>query len=176
MRLLQKGARSGGLSLDWIARLDSQEYYVTPPEIREQTQKWISEFHEDPERKDVLWSCETLARYDGSTENKNEDGDKFFPPHVSCMEFIVKLSPDQWVFSSWKGHNITRRNLLQFNGKSLDTNDIRHDQPGFRPLPKLSECSEEEKEYLMQNLDSLLHKGGKIVARLGPFLDDQDLP
>lgn len=174
LRLLQNGAKAGQLSPEWIERLDSWEYYITPPEVRAQTNKWIAEFHSDSERKDNVWTAEELAKYDGSTPVSAAEEDSFLPPHVSSMEYIVKLSPKQWVFSSWKGHNITRRNLLQFNGKSLDTNDIRYDQDGFRPLPKLSECSDEEKEYLMQNLDSLLHNGGKIVARLKPFLDDQE--
>jgi len=63
--------------------------------------------------------------------------------------------------------------LCQFQGKSLDTNDIRYDGPGYRPLPKLCECSEDEREYLMQSLEGQLHRGGKIVAQLEPFLADQ---
>ena len=90
------------------------------------------------------------------------------------MGYVVKVNPELWYFTSWKGHCITRRNLLQFNGKSLDKNDIRFDQPGYRPLPKLADCSDEEREFLMQHLDSLLHQGGTIVARLRDFLDDQD--
>mmetsp|Transcript_19481 Transcript_19481/g.24530 ORF Transcript_19481/g.24530 Transcript_19481/m.24530 type:complete len:326 (+) Transcript_19481:28-1005(+) len=178
LRLLQNGAKSGKLSPEWIQRLDSLEYYITPPKVRAQTNAWIADFHADPERKDILWTAEELAKYNGSrgtSSNNADSGEAILAPHVSSMEYIVELHPKQWVFSSWKGHNITRRNLLQFNGKSLDTNDIRYDQEGFRPLPKLSECSDEEREYLMQNLDSLLHQGGKIVARLKPFLDDQGI-
>lgn len=165
LQLLRNGAREGGLSGEWIRRLDSVEHYVTPPEVRAQTQRWIEEFHADPSRKDAAWSTGDLAKHDGS--------DPSFPTHTSVMEYVIKVDPKSWVFSSWKGHNITRRNLFQFNGKSIDANDIRHNEPGYRPLPKLHECSDEEKEYLMQNLESLLHKGSKIVAKYKPFLDDQ---
>merc|ERR1711907_450836 len=92
------------------------------------------------------------------------------PVHVSVMEYVIKVGDDDWVFGSWKGHNITRRNLLQFNGKSLDTNDIRYNEPNYRPLPNLKCCTDEEHEYLMQHLDRLLHNGGTIVGRYQPFL------
>merc|ERR1712032_1579978 len=104
-----------------------------------------------------MWTTGKLAKHDGS--------DASFPPHTSIMGYVIEINPDIWVFSSWKGHNVTRRNLLQFNGKSLDTGDIRYDEPGYRPLPKLSDCTNEEKEYLMQSLESQLHRGSKIVAQ-----------
>lgn len=63
---------------------------------------------------------------------------------------------------------------MQFNGKSLDANDIRHDEPGYRPLPKLRDCSEGEKEYLMQSLEGQLHRGSRLVAQYEPFLADQE--
>ena len=158
LRLMQRGAREAGLSEDFIRRLDAQPHYVTPPEVREQTEQWISEFRGDPGRKDDVWTGEQLSRHDGS--------DTAFPVHVSVMGYIVKVNPERGVMSPWKGHDITRRNLLQFNGRSLDENDIRHGQPGFTPLPTMATCSDEEKEFVFQNLDSLLHRGGIIVARL----------
>uniref|UniRef100_A0A7S2RCI9 gamma-glutamylcyclotransferase n=1 Tax=Eucampia antarctica TaxID=49252 RepID=A0A7S2RCI9_9STRA len=164
--LLRNGARQGGLSKEWIHQLDSVEHYITPSDVRAQTRQWITDFHNDPDRNDVLWSAETLAKHDGTNLEK-------YPIHSSVMEYIVKVDPDMWIFPSWKGHNITRRNLLQFNGKSIDKNDIRFNERGYRPLPKLSKCSDEEKEYLMQNMERLLHQGATIVARLEPFLDDQ---
>ena len=168
LRLLRNGAREGKLSPEWVSRLDSFEHYVTPLDVRSKTLQWIEDFDTDPARKGSVWSMEKLTQHDGSDPSS-------FPPHTSVMEYVVKIGSDCWVFPSWRGHSVTRRNLLQFNGKSLDTNDIRHSEPGFRPLPKMDDCSEEEKEYLMQNLESLLHRGSKIVARLQPFLDDQAL-
>lgn len=165
--LMQNGAREAGLSEEWIRHLDCVSHYVTPPEIRTKTEAWITEFSADPARQDELWTSEKLSKHDGSDPNLSI--------HVSVMGYIVKLDPEHRPFASWKGHCITRRNLLQFNGKSLDKNDIRFDQPGFRPLPKLACCSDEETEYLFQNLDSLLHKGGTVVARLKDFLDDQNV-
>jgi hypothetical protein len=53
-----------------------------------------------------------------------------------------------------EGNNITRRNLLQ-----IHTNDIRYNEVGYHPLPKLCDCSEGEREYLMQSLDAQLHRG-----------------
>lgn len=158
LRLLQNGAREARLSDEWIKQLDAFEYYITPPEVRSQTKKWISEFHADVERKDILWTAEELSKDKGKS---------------SVMEYVVELGTGVWVFQSWKGHNVTRRNLLQFNGKSLDTGDIRFGEDGFRPLPQLNKCSDEEKEFLWQNLESLLHRGGRIVGRLKDFMDDQ---
>lgn len=166
LRLLQKGAGEGNLAKHWIQRLDSFQHYVTPPDVRSQTLMWISGFHDDPDRKDVVWTAEYLTKYNGS--------DLSFPAHTSVMGYIVRHAPDAWAFSSWKGHSITRRNLLQFNGKSVDANDIRFGEPGFHPLPNLKNCDEEEKEFVMQNLECLLHRGGVIVARLKDFLDAQE--
>mmetsp|Transcript_27308 Transcript_27308/g.33761 ORF Transcript_27308/g.33761 Transcript_27308/m.33761 type:complete len:299 (+) Transcript_27308:96-992(+) len=172
LRLLQNGAKEGGLSDHWISHLHSFSHYITPKEVRAQTEQWISEFHADPERKGDVWTSEKLAKYDGSHRDET-DSTKMIPPHTSVMEYVIEIDPKCRVFPSWKGHNITRRNLLQFNGKSLDTNDIRYDQTGFRPLPKMCDCSNEEKEYLIQNLETLLHRGSKIVGTFSPFLEDQ---
>lgn len=167
LRLMRNGARQANLAPHWIQHLDSIPHYVTPPEVRAQTLDWIDQFHNDPKRKDQLWSAETLALHDGKQCQ--------YPAHSSVMEFVVQLNPNQRIFPSWKGHNVTRRNLLQFNGHSLDTHDIRHDQPGYRPIPNIQQCTQEEKEYLMQNLERLLHTGGIIVARFQPFLQDQKI-
>ncbi|KAK1732409.1 hypothetical protein QTG54_016890 [Skeletonema marinoi] len=166
LKLLKDGAREGGLAQHWLDMLDSVEHHITPPHIREKTLQLIAEFHSDDTRKDELWSAEKLAQHDGSDPDN-------FPTCTSIMQYVVQINKEKWIFGSWKGHNVTRRNLCQFQGKSLDTNDIRHDEPGYRPLPKLGECSEDEKEYLMQSLEGQLHRGGKIVAQLEPFLADQ---
>ena len=126
--------------------------------------KWIEEFESNVERSGVYWTAEELARHDGKDEK--------YPAHTSALEYVIKIN-NVWVFPSWKGHTITRRNLLQFRNQSLDTNDIRYGQEGCRPLPKLNECTEEEREFLLQNLESVLHRGGEIVARLKDFVEDQ---
>ena len=165
LRLLQQGAREAELSNAWIQKLDSFEHYVTPDDVRGQTLQWVEEFHNDPDRKDVIWTMEQLSKYDGSNPEQ-------FPPHVAVMQYVVKLSPNGWFFASWKGHCITRRNLLHYGGKSVDRNDVRWDEEGFRPLPKVCECSDEEREYLLQNLETVLHRGGIIVARLKECIED----
>merc|ERR1712232_877014 len=58
LKLLREGAREGGLPEDWIQHLDSFPHYVTPPDIRAQTKKWISQFNDDDSRKNVLWTAE----------------------------------------------------------------------------------------------------------------------
>lgn len=166
LTLIRRGAEEGGLSEEWIKKLYSFEHYITPADVRSKTNTWIEEFHSDADRKDTVWTVDQLAKHDGS------DSDR--PAHVAVMEYVVKVSPTGWVFGSWKGHCITRRNLLHFNGKSIDVNDIRWNEPGFRPLPVVSQCSDEEKEYLMQNLEKLLHQGGTIVARLKESLEDEE--
>jgi hypothetical protein len=60
-------------------------------------------------------------------------------------------------------HNITRHNLLQYRGQSLDANDARHNESGYRPLPKLSEYTDGEKEYLMQSLEGCTRSGAAIL-------------
>ena len=164
LRLLQKGAREGKLAEEWIRRLDTQPFYTTPPEIRKQTLQWIADFEADSEKNNVVWTCEKLSKYNGEKEN--------FPAHTSVMQYVIHLN-SAWAFGSWKGHNVTRRNLFQFRGLSLDTNDIRFGQKGFRPLPEMCECSAEEKEFLLQNLEALLHRGATIVGLLKDFVDDQ---
>lgn len=164
LKLLQNGAREAPLVKEWIEKLDSFEYYITPPQIRQQTLNWIDEFLNDPSRKDVTWTSEEL------TESNNGIS---FSAHTSIMEYVIELPPNVWIFPSWKGHSITRRNLLQVNGKSIETGDIRFGEEGYRPHPKMKDCTEEELEYLFQNLDALLQRGGKIIARLQDFLDDQ---
>jgi len=167
LRLVQKGAREAGLAPEWIRRLDGVQFYTTPPEIRRQTEGWISEFHADPARRDRRITAEALAKMDGRHNNG--------AACTSILGYVVEIPSDCLVIPCWKGHTITRRMLLHWNGKSLDRNDIRVGQPGFRPLPKLEECTKEEKEFLLQNLDSLLHRGGTIVARLQDFVDDQEM-
>lgn len=167
LKLLRDGAREGGLAAHWIEHLGSFEHYVTPADVRAQTLQWISEFDADVDKKNCLWSSEKLARYDGSNPA--------FPAHTSIMGYVIHINPDIWVFGSWKGHDITRRNLLQFRGQSLDANDIRYDEHGYRPLPKLFDCTQNEREYLMQSLESQLHRGSKIVGQYEPFLADQKL-
>jgi hypothetical protein len=98
--LLQNGAREAPLSKEWIEYLDSFKYYITPPEVRAQTEKWISEFHADPERKDNLWTVEKLAKHGGSHDA--------FSAHISVVQYIVDVSNVGRVFKSWKGHTVTR--------------------------------------------------------------------
>ena len=163
--LLQQGAREAELSKAWIQKLDSFDHYVTPDDVRSQTLQWIEEFHNDPERKENMWTMEELSKHDGSDPDA-------YPPHVAVMQYVVKVGPTSWVFGSWKGHCVTRRNLVHFNGQSVDKNDIKWKEDGFRPLPKVCNCSNEEKEYLLQNLETILHRGGTIVARLQECIDD----
>jgi hypothetical protein len=167
LKLLKDGAREGGLAPHWIQHLDSFDHYVTPKDVRAKTLQMIAEFNADGKRKNNMWSSEQLAKYNGSDPNH--------PAHTSIMGYVIKIHPDIWVFGSWKGHDITRRNLLQYRGQSLDANDIRFDEPGCRPLPKLNDCTDGEREYLMQSLESQLHRGSEIVGSHEPFLADQEL-
>jgi hypothetical protein len=160
--LLQRGAREAGLDAGYVERLDRHPHHVTPAAVRAQTQRWIAEFEQDPARRGVRWTAEELARFDGSAPDR--------PAHTSAMGYVVAY--EAW-FTSWRGHTITRRNLLHVRGESVDAMDIRAGEPGFLPLPDLSACSPEEQEFLWQNLEHLLHGGGRIVGRLQEFLDAQ---
>jgi hypothetical protein len=166
LRLLRNGAREAGLHESWIQTLDDMPHYVTPPTIRNQTNTWIGEFHDDPTRQNITWTAEHLALHDGKNHPHH--------PHVSVMGYIVQIHPDTMIVNAWRGHCITRRMILHFHGKSVDNLDVRCGQPGFRPMIRLSTCSEEEIEYLFQILDLFLHSGGIIVARLQEFWEDQD--
>ena len=160
--LLRAGAVEAGLDPAYVRRLEQLEHYVTPARVREQTRAWIAEFEADPARSHALWSAAELAEHDGSDPER--------PAHTAVLGYVVKVHA---MFPSWRGHTVTRRNLVHFNGHSVDAGDIRHDQPGFLPLPDLSRCSADELEFLAQNLDHLVHQGGTIVARLREFLDAQ---
>jgi hypothetical protein len=165
LRLLQNGAKEAPLSLEWQTHLNTLPYYITPPNIRSQTLSAIQDFQSDSQRYNNLWTSEQLSKYNGSSSS--------YPIHTSIMEYVISVPSTTWMFSPWKGHNVTRRNILQFRGLSLDTNDIRYDENGYRPLPNLKDCSDEEREYVMQNLDSILQRGGRIVGRLQEFMEDQ---
>ncbi|EDM77125.1 hypothetical protein PPSIR1_30621 [Plesiocystis pacifica SIR-1] len=162
LRLIQRGAREAGLDPEHVARLDALPHHLTAPEVRAQSEAWIAEFEADPARRDRRWTAEELAAFDGSDPQK--------PAHTSALGYVVRYES---FFRSWRGHTITRRNLLHVRGQSVDGNDIRHGQPGFHPLPRVADCSEDEREFLRQNLDHLLHGGGVIVGRLQDFLDAQ---
>jgi cation transport regulator ChaC len=140
-RLLAKGAREAGLAEDYATQLE-QRFYVTPPQVRAITLAAIEAAAESP-----LLSMDEVA---GS-----------IPPRTSLMGMVVEVEPP---FASWKNHDITRRNLIHFRGLSVDTMDVRYGQPDFFPLPRPQ--TNEETEYLWQNLDCLIHRGGKIVGRL----------
>lgn len=158
LRLLQRGAREAGLAADYIQKLEAHPYYITPPDIREQTLTWIDAFERDPKRSTQQWDAATLAKHNGVHPD--------YPAHTASLGYVVKVHAG---FASWRGHTITRRNLLHFRGQSVDREDIRYNEPGFSPLPDLSRCTAEEIEFLHQNLDYLLHSGGEIVARLDAF-------
>ena len=160
--ILRRGAREAGLDAAYIERLDQHPHYVTPPQVRDQTQRWLEDFEQDASRRDVRWTAQELAGFDGSAPDR--------PAHSSAMGYVVAF--EAW-FSSWRGHTITRRNLLHFRGESVDALDVRAGEAGFLPLPDLAACTPAELEFLRQNLDHLLHCGGRIVGRLQEFLDAQ---
>ena len=110
LRLMQRGATEGGLAQDWIDRLMAQTHYVTPLEVRTQTEQWIAEFDADPLRESLLWTAEELAGHDGSADSRLA--------HTSVMGYVVLIHPGCRAFGAWKGNDITRRWLLHFNGAS----------------------------------------------------------
>ena len=130
LRLLQNGAKEAQLSLDWQTHLNSLPYYITPPNIRAETLKAIQDFESDSQGYNSLWTSEQLSKYNGSSSSSSNP---MYPIHTSIMEYVISVPSTTWMFSPWKGHNVTRRNILQFRGLSLDTNDIRYDERGYRP-------------------------------------------
>ena len=106
---------------------DNPIRYETPEDIRSQTMEWIAEFHSDTERNDSIWTMEELSKYDGSDPDN-------YPAHICVMEYIVKVGADTRTFPSWRGHCVTRRNLIHFSGLSVDTNDIRWNEDHSRKL------------------------------------------
>ena len=127
LNLLRNGAREAGLCDKWIKKLDSFNRYETPEDIRSQTMEWIAEFHSDTERNNSIWTMEELSKYDGSDPDN-------YPAHICVMEYIVKVGADTRTFPSWRGHCVTRRNLIHFSGLSVDTNDIRWNEDHSRKL------------------------------------------
>jgi hypothetical protein len=162
LRLLRRGAREAALDREYLRRLDAIEPYVTPPQIRAQTRASIADFESDPDRRDAVWTAETLGQFTGTEDRR--------PAHTASLGYVVRVEA---AFRSWRGHTITRRNLLHFRGESVDRNDLRFGDEGFAPLPRVADCSSEEIEFLHQNLDHLIQRGGVIVGRLREFLDAQ---
>merc|ERR1712065_93025 len=57
--LLQKGAKEAGLDQKYVDILNNQKYYVTPKEVRDQSNKWIEEF-ENSSLSQNKWTFEKL--------------------------------------------------------------------------------------------------------------------
>jgi hypothetical protein len=162
LRLMRSGARQAGLSADYIKVLDDTPHYQTSPEIRAVTLRAIDDFLKDPQRASKRMTSAELAEHNGHDSHK--------PSHTSLLGFVVRVDA---MFKSWRGHSVTRRNLLHFRGQSVDVLDIPVTDPTFRPLPRIDDASAEEREFWLQNFDHLIHTGGVIVARLQEFVEEQ---
>ena len=140
--LLARGAKEAGLK-DWYVAKLGQAFYVTPPEVR-------------------AAALEAFAGNDTTMTAEQVAADKNL---VSVLGYVVRLENPP--FGSWGGHVIDRRNLVHFRGFSVDTSDIRWGEEGFLPIPRAE--TEDELEYVWQNLDALIHRGGVVVAKLSEY-------
>jgi hypothetical protein len=155
-RLMLAGALEAGLTPAYIERLRT-EYYVTPPALRARTRQLV-----DEAPKDNWFTAEELSKH--TTEAAGV--------WTSVMGLVVAVNA--WN-PAWRGHEVTRRSVIHFRGESVDRLDVRWGAPGFRPLPRLEDLADDEREYLWQVLDSLLvpEKSGRILGRLQDFFQDQ---
>eukprot|EP00211_Chloroparvula_japonica_P014311 CAMPEP_0119147348 /NCGR_PEP_ID=MMETSP1310-20130426/40218_1 /TAXON_ID=464262 /ORGANISM="Genus nov. species nov., Strain RCC2339" /LENGTH=234 /DNA_ID=CAMNT_0007139311 /DNA_START=34 /DNA_END=735 /DNA_ORIENTATION=- len=124
-RLLKKGAQEAGLCPKYAESL-GDKYYVTPPHVRAVTLNALRECRDQGSLRE--WTLDEV------TANEEQ---------TSVGGWVVRCRAP---FSSWRGHDITRRNLVHFRGFSVDTCDIRFPNEGFLPIPRPQ--SEEEMEYL----------------------------
>merc|ERR1712060_518381 len=90
------------------------------------------------------------------------------PVCTSACGYIFSYNP---LFRSYRGRDVTFRNVLHFRGINLDAND----DGGISPFPRLSQLTAAEREYALQNRDRLLHKAGAPIAILREFWEEQDV-
>eukprot|EP00008_Paramoeba_atlantica_P004438 CAMPEP_0201487334 /NCGR_PEP_ID=MMETSP0151_2-20130828/12356_1 /ASSEMBLY_ACC=CAM_ASM_000257 /TAXON_ID=200890 /ORGANISM="Paramoeba atlantica, Strain 621/1 / CCAP 1560/9" /LENGTH=268 /DNA_ID=CAMNT_0047872337 /DNA_START=31 /DNA_END=837 /DNA_ORIENTATION=+ len=146
LNLMIRGADEGGLKEDYVGRLRKHPFYVP--------------LKETLERREKLPKPETLQQFTAEELKEKKE-------YVSIMGFVLEAPKDKFVFDSWKGRDVTHRNLLHFQGKSLDVLDVG----GI--YPKVSELEEVEREYLRQNLDRYTQVDGTIKGALKEFWEAQ---
>ena len=149
--ILIRGAVENCLEASWIAKLRALATYTPAAETLA--------------RREAVPSPSALpaVSIDELRQHKGETGACW----TACGGYVFEHTP---IFSSYRGRDITRRNLLHFRGINLDAND----DGGVSPFPRLSELSAAELEYVLQNRDRLLAKSGTPIAVLRPFWEEQD--
>ena len=150
--LLVRGAVENDLDAAWIAKLRALPVY-TPSQSTLSMRAALPAPSELPQM-----SIEQLRAHNGSGRDCL----------VSACGFIFKHTP---IFSSYRGRDVTFRNLLHLRGINIDAND----DGGQSPFPNLAQLTSAELEYCLQNRDRLMHKSeGGPVAVLREFWEEQD--
>eukprot|EP01104_Vermistella_antarctica_P006786 TRINITY_DN17491_c0_g1_i1.p1 TRINITY_DN17491_c0_g1~~TRINITY_DN17491_c0_g1_i1.p1 ORF type:complete len:297 (+),score=59.46 TRINITY_DN17491_c0_g1_i1:69-893(+) len=152
LRLLIGGGEEAGLKPSYVEKLRAIPHYVPSAETLA--------------RRDELPALETLKVYTAD-ELKPMNGKEGRPTWTSIMGYIVQQKGDKWLFDSWKGRDVSHRNLLHFRGQSLDVNDVG----GI--FPCLADLTDEEVEYLRQNLDRYTQEDGVVQGALKDFVEAQ---
>ena len=150
--LLVRGAVENNLDASWIAKLKALQVYTPGPQTLAMRAALPS-----PSGLPRM-TIEELRAHNGSGQDCL----------VSSCGFIFKHTP---IFSSYRGRDVTFRNLLHVRGINIDAND----DGGVSPFPRLSQLTPAELEYCFQNRDRHMHKSeGGPVAVLREFWEEQD--
>eukprot|EP00811_Abedinium_folium_P006123 NODE_15636_length_1039_cov_4.640351.p1 GENE.NODE_15636_length_1039_cov_4.640351~~NODE_15636_length_1039_cov_4.640351.p1 ORF type:complete len:315 (-),score=56.04 NODE_15636_length_1039_cov_4.640351:64-1008(-) len=152
--ILVRGAEESGLDAKWIAKLRALPTYTPSAEVLA-----LRAAVPSPSALPLM-SIAELRQRDGSSEELG--------CYTAACGYIFNHKPH---FDSYRGRDITKRNILHYRGINLEAND----DGGVSPFPRLSQLPGEELEYALQNLDRLLHKAGMPVAVLREFWDEQDV-
>lgn len=151
--ILVRGAEENQLSAEWISKLQALQIYAPSGETLAQRAKQPS-----PGSLPSMTIAE-LKKYDGSNEG--------YPVYTSACGYIFHHTP---IFSSYRGRDVTYRNVLHVRGVNLDNND----DGGKSPFPCLSKLASEELEYALQNRDRFISKSEGAIAVLREFWEEQD--
>lgn len=153
MQILIKGALEVGLKDYYVEKLKSIKTYQPNQETLE--------------KRKFLPSKEKLKMISLSDFSKN-NGENNSETWTSVMGYIFKADPKyiMWFIpKDWKGMEISPRILAHFRGTAWDTKNSFN-------YPKIKELSNDDLEYLYQNIDRCLHFYG--IDNLLGFLKEFD--
>eukprot|EP00811_Abedinium_folium_P037278 NODE_9908_length_1391_cov_5.334652.p1 GENE.NODE_9908_length_1391_cov_5.334652~~NODE_9908_length_1391_cov_5.334652.p1 ORF type:complete len:312 (+),score=55.25 NODE_9908_length_1391_cov_5.334652:131-1066(+) len=152
--ILVRGAEENSLDTKWIAKLRALPTYTPSAKVLA-----LRAAVPSPSALPLM-SIAELRQRDGSSEELG--------CYTAACGYIFNHEP---IPDSYRGRDITKRNILHYRGINLE----RNDDGGVSPFPRLSQLPGEELEYALQYLDHLLHKAGMPVAALREFWEEQEV-
>lgn len=156
LNIIINGARKANLDPKYIAALEAREYYIPSQDTLQRRADMCDGV--DPSSLPQISLAELKQR--------NGDDEKV-AAWTGSLGYVIQSSKP---WKSFKGRDITFRNILHYRGVSLD----QHDDGGVSPFPIIEQLKAEELEYAKQWRDWLLtDKDAVVVGALKEFWDDQ---